>query len=116
MFRKVLALAAVICFAADFTGLGIARAAGAEKGKSLYAQNCMLCHGAAGNGKGPGAVAFNPKPADFNSDKFWQTPNIDQQIAEIVRKGKGQMQAFPDLSQDDIQSIILYLEQAFKPK
>ncbi len=116
MFRRLLALAAVLCFAVGFTGLASAQAASAENGKSLYAKNCQLCHGAGGNGKGPGAVAFNPKPGDFASEKFWQTPNIDQQIAETVSKGKGQMQAFPDLSRDDIQSIILYLQQAFKPK
>ena len=116
MFRKALALTAVLCFAAGFTGLDNARAANAEKGKSLYSAQCMLCHGAGGNGKGPGAAAFTPKPADFTSGKFWQPPNTDQQIAEIVSKGKGKMQAFPDLSPDDIQSIILYMKQAFEPK
>jgi quinoprotein glucose dehydrogenase len=116
MFRRLLALAAVLCFAAGFTGLRSAQAASAENGKSLYTKNCQLCHGAGGNGKGPGAVAFNPKPADFASEKFWQTPNFDRQFAETVSKGKGQMQAFPDLSPDDIQSIILYMTQTFKPK
>ncbi len=116
MFRTLLALAAVLCFAAAFTGLGSAQATNAENGKSLYIKNCQLCHAAGGNGKGPGAIAFTPKPADFTNEKFWQTPNTDQQIVETVSKGKGQMQAFPDLSPDDIQSIILYMKQTFKPK
>ncbi len=116
MFKKALALAAVLCFGAAFTGLGNARAANEAEGKPLFTRNCMLCHGAGGNGNGPGAVAFSRKPADFTSGKFWQTPNIDREIAETVSKGKGQMQAFPDLSPDNIQSIILYMKQAFKPK
>ncbi len=116
MFKRLLALTAALCFAAGFTGLGSAQAANAENGKPLYTKNCQLCHGAGGNGKGPGGAAFNPKPADFTSQKFWQTPDIERQIAETVSKGKGQMQAFPDMPPDDIQSIILYMKQTFKPK
>ncbi len=116
MFRKALALTAVLCFAAGFTGLDNARAANAEKGKSLYSAQCMLCHGAGGNGKGPEPLRLLPNRQILPSGKFWQPPNTDQQIAEIVSKGKGKMQAFPDLSPDDIQSIILYMKQAFEPK
>ncbi|HZQ34491.1 MAG TPA: CopD family protein [Dehalococcoidia bacterium] len=34
-------------------------------GKAIYAQNCVICHGATGHGDGPGAAALNPKPLDL---------------------------------------------------
>src|SRR6187399_3265982 len=41
-----------------------ADAASIEKGKALYLQACMACHGAAGKGDGPAAASlqFNGKP------------------------------------------------------
>lgn len=39
-------------------------------GKALFAQNCATCHGAAGKGDGPAAVALNPKPANFTTGQF----------------------------------------------
>lgn len=34
-------------------------------GKAVYAQSCVICHGATGHGDGPGAAALNPKPLDL---------------------------------------------------
>ncbi len=76
----------------------------------------MLYHGPKGDGKGLGAIVLNPKPANYTLKKFWEDPNIDQKIAETIKAGKGQMRPSPDLSPDDIQSIILYMAQTFKPK
>src|SRR6185437_12879317 len=36
-----------------------------DDGKAIYAQNCVICHGATGHGDGPGAAALNPKPLDL---------------------------------------------------
>lgn len=36
-------------------------------GQALYAENCIPCHGPAGRGDGPAAVALSPPPADFTS-------------------------------------------------
>lgn len=33
--------------------------------KRLFQQNCALCHGAAGQGDGPGAAGLEPAPTDF---------------------------------------------------
>lgn len=76
-------------------------------GKRLCAANCMLCRGAEGSGRGPGAAAYNPGPANFTETKFRQAPDIDRLITHTARNGKGRRQAFPNLSKDDIQSIIM---------
>ena len=41
-----------------------------ERGKTVYLKACAVCHGEAGNGKGPLAEVLNPKPRDFTSGKF----------------------------------------------
>jgi mono/diheme cytochrome c family protein len=116
LLKKTLACAAILWFAAGFIRINDAQAADLAKGKTLYEGRCLLCHGPKGDGRGQGAIALNPKPADYTKKKFWEDQNIEQKIAETVKAGKGQMRASPDLSPDDIQSIILYMIQTFKPK
>lgn len=96
-----------------FMGLtlwGNGRAAGPETdpGKSLYETNCFICHGNNGDGNGPGAGAFNPKPANFTDPKFWKNIN-DGKIADTIRKGHGMMPAF-NLSPEQIKAITEYLK------
>lgn len=42
-----------------------ADAASIARGQSLFAANCVVCHGAAGQGDGPQATTLNPRPPDF---------------------------------------------------
>ncbi len=37
------------------------------RGKEVFLQRCVGCHGLAGDGKGPGASFLSPSPADFTS-------------------------------------------------
>lgn len=48
----------------------------ASLGKQVYERRCAGCHGTKGDGKGPAAAFFNPKPRDFTSGifKFRSTP------------------------------------------
>ncbi len=39
-------------------------------GKAKYMAACFVCHGAAGDGKGPAAVAVNPKPMDLTNGAY----------------------------------------------
>ena len=115
MLKKVLICTAVLCFAAVSIRLNIAQGADLARGKAIYEERCILCHGPKGDGKGQGAIALNPKPANYTQKKFWDEMNIEK-ITEVVKAGKGQMRSNPDLPDDDIQSVIMYLIQTFKPK
>lgn len=49
------------------------------EGEKIYNKNCWLCHGALGDGMGPGTPDLVPRPADFTnrervarmSDGYW---------------------------------------------
>jgi mono/diheme cytochrome c family protein len=96
------------------TGLGAQSSDKSEyqKGEDLFNDKCHLCHGKRGDGNGPAAVAFSPRPANFTDPKFWQNFN-EAMIADTIRKGHGMMPAF-DLAPDQIKAIIDYMEHTFK--
>jgi len=95
--------------------LGTAEAADAAKGKATYTANCMACHGTAADGKGPAAMALDPKPTDFTSAAFWADASKPE-LKKVIKTGKPgtPMAPFPQLSDDDVANLIAYLE-SFKP-
>jgi mono/diheme cytochrome c family protein len=40
------------------------------RGKNVYAQNCIACHGVNGDGKGDAAAFLAPKPRDFTKANY----------------------------------------------
>jgi high-affinity iron transporter len=40
------------------------------RGKALFGEYCVTCHGAHGDGKGPSAAGLNPPPANFTDARF----------------------------------------------
>jgi mono/diheme cytochrome c family protein len=70
-------------------------------GKSIYAKNCLACHGRAGHGDGPAAFSLKPRPRDLSEPKiasqtdgelFWKTttgrnpmPKYEKQLSEEDR-------------------------------
>jgi mono/diheme cytochrome c family protein len=60
-----------------------------SEGKKLYERDCVACHGAKGDGKGPAAAALKPEPSDF-ADPLNQWPNTKgkpEKIFEVISKG-----------------------------
>jgi mono/diheme cytochrome c family protein len=43
------------------------------RGRQIFEQNCIACHGSNGDGEGPGAPFLNPGPPGFTSAAFEQT-------------------------------------------
>ena len=68
----------------------------------LFGDRCAVCHGADGDGKGPGAANLNPKPVDFR-DRKWQRSVTDEKITKAIVYGgpavglSAAMAANPDL-------------------
>jgi mono/diheme cytochrome c family protein len=59
---------------------------------AAWRQNCTTCHGAIGRGDGPQAAMT--KPRDL-TDPGWQATVSDDDIASVIRTGRGAMPAFP---------------------
>jgi high-affinity iron transporter len=85
----------------------------AADGKAVYDTRCAVCHGATGQGDGPGAAIFKTKPQKFTDPAFWQG-NPDQKIYQAVTMGYHEMGKM-DLSPDEIKAVTGYITQKFKP-
>jgi mono/diheme cytochrome c family protein len=93
------------------------------EGKTIYFQNCFICHGADLDGRGIYATAFNPPPPPFRgTDTIAQLP--ESYVFWRIAKGwtglpagatpwDSAMPAFePLLTQDQVWKTILYLYDA----
>jgi mono/diheme cytochrome c family protein len=78
-----------------------ARASARPAGWSLYDRYCLACHGAAGDGKGPGAAFAPERPRDLTRGDFeWRStpvgqPPTDDDLRATIRFGaEGAMPGF----------------------
>jgi mono/diheme cytochrome c family protein len=85
----------------------------AADGQAVYKARCAACHGATGQGDGPGAAIFKSKPQKFTDPAFWQG-NADQKISQAITMGYKKMGKM-DLSPDEIKAVTAYITQQFKP-
>jgi cytochrome c oxidase cbb3-type subunit 2/cytochrome c oxidase cbb3-type subunit I/II len=53
-----------------------------ERGSAIFANNCLPCHGATGDGKGPAAANLVPSPSNFKKIQ----PDFDY-IQRVLREG-----------------------------
>jgi len=77
----------------------------ADHGAAIYQVKCSLCHGADLKGVAPGF------PSLLGVTKRLS----DAEITSQIRNGKGRMLAFPDLSDDDLHSLLLFLKAPPNP-
>src|SRR5262245_7016445 len=85
----------------EFLGLGPAPdPAAAKKGEPLYKQNCGGCHGQ--DARGAQAPNLVRSPIVLHDEK-------GETLAPIIKSGKENMPAFPNLSPDDIYNISQYI-------
>src|SRR5258705_4102198 len=85
------------------------------RGKEVFLERCVVCHGMAGDGKGPGAAFMSPAPADF-TDKDDACCGGDTGPGDfyyrILRGWTGTgMENFGDrLSVNDIWRVVLFVK------
>jgi mono/diheme cytochrome c family protein len=90
-----------------------------EKGKEIFAQRCVACHGATGAGDGPASASLVPQPAKF-TDPEWQNQVTDDYIEKIVKMGGAAvgkspaMPGNPDLNDPNIVAGLRTVVRGFK--
>ena len=77
----------------------------AKRGAGIYQIRCVLCHGADFKGVAPSIPSLIGVTNRLTSG----------QILMQIHNGKGRMLAFPDLSNDDLHSLLLFLKAHTKP-
>ena len=93
--------------------------ADAGRGAIVYQEYCVQCHGAKGEGDGPGASGLEPKPAVHAKMALDQLPE-DYLFNVIYYGGKsvGKSPMMPDwgltLPPKDLADVIAYLKDTFK--
>jgi mono/diheme cytochrome c family protein len=84
------------------------------KGKKLYEQNCMPCHGPKSDGKGPAGVLLKPPPRDFNRPlSQWTYSKGDlKKVFDVISKGipNTSMVKWDQLSEQDRWALVYYVE------
>lgn len=93
-----------------------------NKGKQIYTEYCMPCHGVDGDGKGVAAKAMKVPPRDFTSGvyKFGEVlagelPH-DKHFYKILEKGLHGTAMLPwDLTEDQMFAVVQYIK-TFAPE
>lgn len=85
---------------------------GVEQGKKVAQVNCASCHGPAGKGNGPAAMALQPKPADWTSKKVQD--ETDGEIFWKITTGRGPMPAWKHLPENDRWALVQYIRSLKK--
>lgn len=70
-----------------------------EKGKAIYEQSCATCHGMDLSGQHPLYPALNNVAERLSRDE----------VSSIIQDGGARMPAFPNISEEKIESIITFL-------
>ncbi|GGK29631.1 hypothetical protein GCM10007962_24840 [Yeosuana aromativorans] len=80
----------------------------ANKGKMIFRQTCVLCHGMKGDGTGGGGVSLNPKPANFLSKRV--KDESDGALFWKMSQGNPPMASYKDIfSEDQRWQLVTYI-------
>lgn len=60
----------------------------ASRGRVLFLENCVSCHGERADGQGPDAARLHPRPANFTSPEFMRA-ETPYDFFHVISAGKG---------------------------
>lgn len=88
-----------------------------QRGRMLYMEHCVHCHGTSGDGNGPTAEYLNPRPRDYRLGKFkFKSTAADEKptrgdLDRIIRHGipGTYMPSFMLLDDKELPAIIEYI-------
>ncbi len=89
-------------------------------GRALYQNECVICHGAVGNGDGPAARFLDPRPRDFTRGifKIRSTPFLatDEDLFRTITRGipGTLMPSFEHLTDDERWNLVAYVKSFAK--
>jgi mono/diheme cytochrome c family protein len=79
-----------------------------KAGQTIYARNCMMCHGKTGLGDGPKVRALKSTPNDFTKADFQN--QTDGEHFYKTKTGRGDMPKYEGkLSDNDIWNVVNYM-------
>ncbi len=85
------------------------------QGKKTYLQICIVCHGPKGKGDGIGAIALDPRPANFSAPKV--QAQSDGAIYWKITEGRTPMASYKTtLSETQRWQLVNYLRTFNKQK
>lgn len=83
-----------------------------QQGQKIFEQYCLVCHGTAGDGKGPAAAAMPTPPANFLNKKHSDIYSPGEKYW-IIGDGSGKtgMPSFPQIEPIDRWHLVNYILQ-----
>jgi len=107
LFPRLISAGILFCLA-----LPSAMQAQSESAK-IFKANCVQCHSANGSGDTTAGKAFHAK--DLRSAEVQK--QTDEELAEVITKGKGKMPAFgAKIKPDEVKKLVAYLRELPKEK
>ncbi|HXF92757.1 MAG TPA: cytochrome c [Nitrospiraceae bacterium] len=86
-----------------------------NRGKAIYEQRCVVCHGPEGRGDGVQAPFLSPRPASLISAAT--SVKTDQELLRIIANGKPRtaMPAWKDvLSEEEQRDVLRYIRSLIR--
>lgn len=80
------------------------------RGRALFAEDCVLCHGERADGRGRRAAGFAKAPADF-TDPAWRRRVTPRRVFFVIREGLHgtPMPSWKWLSVDESWDLVAYV-------
>ena len=79
-----------------------------ERGRIIYEQRCLDCHGSEGRGDGRKALSLSPRPGNLISAAT--SAKSDEDLLKIIANGRTEMPAWKnELSDEQQRDVLAYI-------